>query len=511
MVERNNQLVILEDRSALIDDSYCPRLRFWSRDFARGQLIPQAVTRCTEINQETKTITYNTALEPVPHPGGLAPLKKSVYLVLGGAVHHGLNEMMDHCQLWEREHGEIPNLTATLEDHILPAVDLALEEFDSQLSGGGISIPDAQTAEQVQWKLREARAMVEGLVIVAGMRLIPNLLERFRVVEVEREKEFELAQVLLTNHPVPVYPRVIFQSRADALLEERSTGDLYLHSWKTSGYWGRQEEEQFKRDVQGLSEAVGVEQATMSTIERADLGIPKVMGIQMAILLKGAKSKSKPAASSPESWGENELWHNLGPGLRYHYSPITHAWRMASHGILPEDDQSLWAWSYTFPKPENKSGQGRLGKGWEPVAPFDSYPGGTRRWLLDLLAGKWQPECGDPFAQSIAMPEPWSRSDREMEDWLEEAKARVEEIHPHAEEVRQAMRDEDWPLVRSLLNRYFPKHRQSCVRFGGTRCWADPLCFGPDENWQRPLEKLEELGLRLREPHHAVGGTKADE
>ncbi len=542
----NNQFRVLEDRSALLDYAACPRLRFWSRDWGRGELFPKAVTRCKDVNHETKVVTFNTSLEQMPHPGGLSPLKKSVYLVLGGAVHHGLNEMM----LEAEDYNAIDQgvFTDGWKSLVLTSADIALVEFDRQLQSGSISVPDAQTPEQIAWKLREARALVEGLVIVAGMRLIPNLLERFRVVEVEREKEFEL--VTLTRSVtcyvcggigarsgiacgkcnrtgyIQIHNPVIFQSRADALLEERSTGDLYLHSWKTSADWGRMEEEQFKRDVQGLSEAVGVEQTGLpgdccqcgdsmdhNPMDAGHMPVPamepvRIMGIQMAILLKGYKSKSRTSATANDSssWGDSDLWHGLGPGLRFHNSLLVHAWRMSSHGILPDDDQSTWAWSYTFPNLANKSGLGRLGKGWEPVAPFDSYPGGNRQWLLDLLANRWQPECGDPFQSSIAMPEPWSRSDREVEDWLEEAKATVERIHPAAEMVRAAIREKDWPQVRQLLNSHFPKNRSSCVRFGGTRCWADPLCFGPDENWQNPLGRGEELGIGLREPHHAIGG-----
>lgn len=480
---------ILEDRSGLLDYQACPRLRWWSREWARGEVIDGKV-----------------------HCGGVAPAKSSVYLVLGQAVHTGLNAMLNYFK------GR-PDIKAPLYSIKMPrellfeAADVALGDFDQHFPVGAIHVPDAQTMEQVEWKVREARGLVEGLVMVAGLRLIPNLVERFRVVEVEAEKAFGLGAVRKvlkkenTDHyrevglsPGEIYyaedTPVVFQSRADALLEERETGDLYVHSWKTSADYGRQEEMQFRRDVQGMSEAVGIEQSGCDG---------RVMGIQMAFLLKGRKAGGGQGAGADIEWDDTSNWHGLGPGLRWHQSPLTHAWRMESHGILPEDDLSQWAWTKWYPKPENKSGLGKLGKGWESVAVFDEYPGGVRQWVLDLEARRWQPECyghlsiKDPLDRCLAMPEPWSRSDRELEDWLEQARAQSVEIQERAEGVRDAFRGENWQEARRLLNKYFPQSRRSCYSYGGM-CQMSDLCFGIDEIWQRPLEN----GFGLRVPHHQV-------
>jgi hypothetical protein len=519
----DNPLKIFEDRSGLLDYAACPRLRFWSREWGRGQLFTAGPKEFETIppDAQPEDMTGMVVRQDAKvHCGGLQPLKKSVYLVLGGAVHTGLNRMMLWVKEWE-EHGADVNANLLGDpvgwrELVLEATDHALAEFDLQTSSDTISVPDAKTPEQVAWKLREARALVEGLVMVAGFRLVPNLVERFRVVEVEREKRFKLAEWPIGTYPdgtpIPNSPtqEVWFESRADALLEERATGDLYVHSWKTSGDYGRQEEEQFKRDVQGLSEAIAIEETGLpgdccqcgDSIDHDAWGtghtpVPvmeqvKIQGIQMAFLLKGRKYPADRLG--------------LGEGLKIHYSPITRAWRQFAHGILPEQDESTWAWSWDVPKVNQKTGAeyiGNLGKGWEPQVVFDDYPGGTRQWILDLLDGKWQPEVGDPFRMVVAMPEPWSRSDREMEDWKAEAQSIVEQIHPRAEEVRQAMAQEDWQRARKLLNRYFPKDRASCFRYGG-RCWAEGICFGPDDVGQRPLEN----GFALREPHHSLGGEE---
>lgn len=517
---------IFTDRSGLESYSRCNRLYWWQR-------------------------AYNLGVDG--GPGGIEPRRKSIYLVLGGAVHSGLNYLMNCCR--NREMSPMlmltggprpldifkPSISPEFDkefgwhSEVMKAADLAVAEFRQAMASGEIYVPDATTPEQTEWKLREAKALVEGLVMVAGFRLVPNLMERFRVVEVEREKRFTLATLMTPPNPYPEIPHkhlwykqneevvggcticgarpieVIFESRADALLEERETGDLYVHSWKTSADYGRMEEQQFRHDVQGLTEAIAIEQSSITaSIERDETGHPisyteiqdlykgnaiRVQGIQMAMLLKGRKGGDKK--------DENTSWHGLGPGLKFHYSTITHGWRNYAHGIMPEDDCSAWAWSYFIPKPENKSGQGKLGKGWEPVAIFDTYEGGTRQWILDLMAGKWQPECGDPFAQTLAMPEPWSRSDREMEDVVEEFQSMVEEIWSKAEEVRAAFAAEDWDRARHLLNRHFPKNRKSCYSYGSP-CSMIDLCFGSDEAWQNPLGSLE-TAFKDREPHHSLG------
>lgn len=581
---------IYTDRSALIDHQACQRLGFWSREFGKGMVLPSATTaRLSQVSMASgNTVSVSVlpsdvminagdricftataagamvTVEPTVHPGGISPARKSIYLVIGGAIHTGLNYLMERVQAEEFASGYGDALKTSVQnlfqydspqerqghlvkepsgylntEMILAAADLALAEFNQSMADGSISVPDAQTPEQREWKLREAQALVEGLVMVAGFRLVPNLVERFRVVEVEQEKRFllttmankprpavffnpatitdEMVQaalksapgqimtltpkqqedllVMMTSQPVEVW----FESRADALLEERATGDLYVHSWKTAADYGRMEAQQFRRDVQGLSEAIAIEAAGIWTpTGETPPKSARIQGIQMAFLLKGRKSRqADPAGGGSSDWGDAPDWHGLGPGLRWHQSPLVHGWRMASHGILPDQDESQWAWSYTFPKAENKSGKGRLGKGWEPMAIFDGYPGGTRQWILDLIDGRWQPECGDPLASCVAMPEPWSRADREMVDWREQAEAMVAQIVPKADEVREAMGRGDWEGARRLLNRNFPQDRKSCYSFGSP-CWAEALCFGPDEVWQDPLEN----GYALRSPHH---------
>jgi hypothetical protein len=490
----DNPFPLYFDRSGLEAHAACPRLYWWTREW--GKHSPQF---------------------KAPHCGGLAPAGQSIYTALGGAVHEGLGTIL--CAAI----GEIPGSRwQSVVDH---AIEVALEEFNVA-AASPLSIPDATTPEQRAWKLREARALIEGLVLVAGLRLIPNLLERFDVVEVERERRFQLGiirkdkvdyipgQIIegtpfsrFSEHQISIASEqpLILETTADALLRERETGDLYVHSWKTAGDYGRQEEMQFRHDVQGLSEAIALEETTQignnsvipaGSAENRTWNV-RIQGIQMAFLLKGRKSRD---SAGDGEFVDSSSWHGLGPGMRYHFSPITHGWRQMSAGILPDDDLTRWAWSNKTIKPENKSGFGKLGKGWEEVAVFDAYPSGTRQWVLDLLAGRWQPELGDPFEGVVKMPEPWSRSDREMQDWREQTEHRVRAIAEAAPQVRAAFVAEDWDRARHALNRHFPMNRQSCFKFNST-CFCASLCYGPDHVWQEPLEE----GFVLRVPHHSLG------
>lgn len=466
------ELKLFEDRSGLEDHAACPRKRWWRREWGKGDVNP--------FDQEGKRM-----------PGGLEPRRKSIYLVLGGAVHHGLNALMLHVKNDGNAMGEAYNQTVEI------AADLAVEFFDGELARaglGGISIPDVANPEQQDWKTREARALVEGLVMVAGYRLIPNLVERFEVVEVETERRFELGRLrrlqywepeIKSSSAVLVAVPIIFESRADALLREKETGDLYVHSWKTSADYGKLEEDGFRRDAQGITEAIAIEKTGQGE---------RVMGVQMAFLLKGRKYE-----------------HKQIPGMKIHYSPITRAFRKFAHGILPGQDLSEWAWSWDVPKVNQKTGQtyiGNLGKDWEAVATFEAYSGGVRKWVTDLLAGKWQREAGDPFAGSLAMPEPWFRAEEEVEDWLEQAKHISEGIHIAAERVREAERVSDWAKVRKLLNGSFPQNRKSCENFYGGQCQFSQLCWGSAEGRQNPLG--EGVGFRVREPHHSLGEDEVE-
>jgi len=147
-------------------------------------------------------------------------------------------------------------------------------------TAGGVA--QYQPFDQDQWLKEEMAALVEAMVRCWARRRWRGIHEAFTILEVEREGCWKLAEEPCKfcaggklqfdstfDHSVKltcpkcggsgVEFELHFLSRHDALLHERSTGYLYLQSFKTTGSWDRRKELDAQVDMQGLSEAVDVE------------------------------------------------------------------------------------------------------------------------------------------------------------------------------------------------------------------------------------------------------------
>lgn len=469
-------------RSAMEAHHQCPRNRFLRYEALAGHPI------------------HDGQGGTVIHIGGFNLAENSVALLTGSAIHAGFAFLLQAIQDWE----QIGTLTPWREMRtdrgwhtiIDGAATAALAEFEREASANGISFGiDPPAAE---FYAAEQRALIEGLVWVAGLRLVPELISRYRVLEIEREERIELAPGLRP-----------FAARADALLADRASGDLSVFSLKTAAAYGRREEMRFKRDVQGMSEAVAIdawlagdalaaackEFGAWDTSQppygkQVEVKLPKVEVVQMAILLKGIR----------RAQGEDR-------GLRKeHYSPLTRAWCL----IDPINNLEQWAWSYDTPKTAKDGSvyMGKLGKEWRP-RPTWERAGGVRQWVLDLDAGLIQSEVGDPLAQCMALPEPWGRAEDEMADWLEQARVSEARIAAGAGLVNDALLVGDLAGARRALNEWFPQDRRSCVQFNSTCAFDGRVCFNPNGLIQLSQGLVPE-GLRPRIDHHADGAEIED-
>lgn len=500
-------------RSAVLDYQACPRLRLLGWELYKGKGFVECegcgnayaldgefaaefgmVSECAFCGSPMRVLTA--------HVGGLAPKRKSIYLVVGEAVHVGLEHMLRRACAPDGYIQETQT-TVRISPQVLDDSAAAALQCVDGYGPQGVNLHGCPPEWQ-DWKFQEQRAMVEGLVRAFGLAVLPTLLERYRVLEVEQECQMPLDGGGGSGEGGgEVAGGLVFQARIDALLEERDTGDLHILSFKTAKEWSKQSAMQFRRDMQGLTEAMTWE-AQHGQPSAEHPGGRRIEMTQMLILLKGKEYEDKWAGA---------------PGKWVHYSPLTRAYRLAIPGIVPEFDSSKWAWSYDVPKTyvrgdrKGETYMGTLEKDWKPTSTWDNYPGGMKAWVEDLYRGKWQPEMGDPFAKSFVMPEPWSRAQQEMEDMREQLVAQelevVEDVRYYQDLILWGVDDPD--PVRSFLNRKFRQHRASCSRYGGM-CWAEGICFGGSGGGGdagAPFFPVEELlapggGRRLRSPHHQV-------
>jgi hypothetical protein len=339
----------------------------------------------------------------------------------------------------------------------------------------------------------ELAALVEGMVRAYARRRWRPLLEQFEVLEVEREGEWKLGE----HRPDPDYNfdrsesfDLHFLSRHDALLLERSTGYLYLQSYKTTGSWDRRKEMDAQIDMQGLSEGVDVERRFAEAWERnKQLGWsadsrqqelvservaewlstlpepPTILGVRYEYLLKGSRKKDKNDPELPNRYVQD--------------TPLIRAYKQ--DGVTVDDRR--WATSYDWYDASGKSR--RLDyRSWQKAAVWKIMP--IADWIDMLDKGEVQPDAldqdGNPLdvlAEQFVTPLTVYRNQDDFYDMVEGLEAQEVQIAKDVAEVRHAREQGGAAAERSALNRLFGKNRRGCVYPGKCEMWE--ICHGAPE------------------------------
>jgi hypothetical protein len=446
---------------------------------------------------------------------GLSRNRIAVPLLTGITVHAGRAHMLNQIIKMGPECVR-PDLKVDVD----AAVQVALDEYQAELKVRGL---DIELGEDAQAVVDEQVALTEGLLRAYAKAGLPQLLEQYRVLEVEREDVWpQFTRVHPHGEFEARWLNIDFQSRADALLQERQTGDLYIDSLKTAAQYDHRKDEENRHDVQGLSEAAVVERRLrgdwevlkgLNTRQEGDevtaaslaggkndsyraflqslSDSPRIMGIQMTFLVKGIRRQAYEGAP----------YQTYSPLLKGYYR----------EGITERE----FAWKAETPCPgpghvlkQSKKGpivcEGKkfhkLGVDW---APFDTYRGegldivgGVKGWIEMLASGTVQPDAGDPFEAIIQSPLPYFRQDQDMSDWIEQAQAIEAKVAADAAELER-IRVEEPSRLRSALNVLAPQNRRSCDY--PSRCQMAEICFGDPSALINPFATTL---YQRRIPHH---------
>ena len=334
-----------------------------------------------------------------------------------------------------------------------------------------------------------------------ALRVLPGLVERYDILAVEREEILPL-----------VAGELSLMSRGDAILRYRETADILIGSWKTLGReWSGKLDEESRIDDQGISELAALETRLMSErgswrertlklqstlaefLRTADLN-PKasgvddleylrtelealeqqwfdyrsmptrVAGVKMVYLLKGDRKEE------PKDSGRYEQRMPLLRGWKKEIvDGVTHAisWQYA------------WSWFYTCSGPHDfryvrggvcpGGARHSLGKDWLPFTAWnDPDVGGVKGWMEKLASGTVQPECGDPLDQQVVVPLPYHRNQRDVDDWIAQARTQEAQTSDCSNRANQAIQDGDRVGLRVELNAAFSQTRRACL--WPTRC-----------------------------------------
>jgi len=413
---------------------------------------------------------------------GVVPVAKSIPLVTGNAVHRGVEHLLNRVRVSETVDVEM-------------AVQLAKDQYVCDCESAGFSGKGTQTDRQQAFTFEEQKALTEALIRAWAIVELPNIQQRYKVVAVEREVE-----------PIELAPGVMFMARVDAEFQENGSGDYFNYSLKTMKQWNERSENSYKSDLQGVTEIWAVEEDSRRVDRLIDSIVlnldalynvtpqqklidiagflgkkkkgKKVSGTRFCILIKGERKKPDYYGNDPEA-------------LYITYSPLIRGYKK----VTPTE--ILYAWSWFVPKPENKSGKGIIGQGWEPFNIWESDIS-IKDWVEALAAGLIQPECGNAVRQSVSTPVEYFRDEEEIREAIREIGWQERRIADGLEWLEKYQAKEPRLGVEDQLAEYFPHIRKHCEFHFGAACPYKDLCWKP-EVARDPLGS----GLyQIRESHH---------
>ena len=349
---------------------------------------------------------------------GITRKSQSVPLATGSVVHEGV----------------AAGLQGASEDD---AAGVAIDAYAKLVADRGLDTND-------DWTPPEQSALAEALVRVHHRECLPTLKRDFDILSIEADDCQELA------------PGIGWQFRLDAALRSRVTGGLVPYSLKTMSEWRKNTAEEIRCDMQGLSEAWGLERATGEECEF----------VKMDFLMKGKRDFDDRV------------------NARVTMNHLIRGW--VSNDVVPK---YAWRWKWQ----DAEGGHSLSAKKWQPFYVWQAM--GVREWLDMLWAGDVQPEAGDPKPGAVIAYPPIFRNPDHILRW-------------HRQTIAQAERTQfalTFIYIRTAtggeaLDIWFPQYTAQC--FGGkyhTKCQFYEICHEGGLVARDPLGSGEFI---RRDPHH---------
>lgn len=479
-------------------------------DLPRYQLDPEAIwtdrTRIIAYQECPRRRYYHSHFPTSKGHIGIQPVKVYIPFATGAHTHHGLACLLS---------GMDTDM----------AVEAAVTAYRAEVARRGIQL---ELGEDESAVCAEQVALTEGMIRAYALVKLPELFNEFEVLEVEYEDVWPFAALETREEPKDIRITQIIEPkripinlmvRADALLREKNSQDLYIQSFKTAASYDRRTESEANHDVQGLSEAAATEvrlNIIWQTLRKLLLdgwidsdgtillgedkgnrlsaihdlkgrtiplsermlaymmecdNPPKISGIRMEYLLKGRRQEY------PED-----------SGIYVQYSPLVRGY--VKEGIEGPE----YGWKREF-RDEGTGSKRRLDyRTWKAFNAWEQN-GGVKAWIELLATGTIQPDAGDCLTQQFVTPIPYMRQEDDLRDWYEQTVTQETRIALALKEVEEA-REAGEMAYRSTLNRFFPQHRRSCD--WPSKCAFVDVCYGTNVR-QDPVAS----GLfQPREPHH---------
>ena len=387
---------------------------------------------------------------------GLQGAKKKEDLVLGSALHWGMEVMLEAAYTnpfggySPQERGEL----------VWGAGEAAKSEFLQEASKGLVMQWDEDfenlMPESAAKLVEEQAALAQALVVAFGLRHLEGIYERYELVATEPEI------VWLLGQSAGLGKYFVMMSRPDAVLRDRVTGKLYVVSYKTTQKVDDLTHLKMEVDPQALTEMMAV---------RAWMPGEEVAGVLYYYFSKGTK-------------GFDKGWQ----AKRYE-SPLIRPWKSVQMTGPSTPAQFAAKYEWWDQDPQGGWHKHTLGKYWQRVESYKEP--GLGEWLGWLSEGMVQPGMGIDFlAQAVSDPQPVLRSIAEQEQW------RRTELR---EEIGRRVDIEQIEAGILSPEDAFQKRTTACFDWQHTCPW-----FGVCHRGQTVEEGLANGRLRPREPNHPV-------
>lgn len=446
--------ILYTDRSRTLARQKCARRGWFEYDIPNGTPIPGVVL--TRLNSD---------------------------LMIGSAFHTGVESLLtDHSpdeSVWRALEGDGGHWPG----------------FWPLVRSKGLVLGDKEDAYYVY---HEQASLIEALIRGYAKYALPMLLARFDVVEVEREGNATLVDGDFT---------LIWGYRADALLLERDTQDLYVLSLKTTKDFSKKKAEGGNRDMQGLSEVAAIDQrlqgwqeaTTQCSILQEQEFKQASLEHKLEILKRGNKNPEDVPAWFVSRWEEGappscfgvkmeyalkglKLEDPKGSGVWKYSNPLIRPWKYAEDlggkGRRAGLGNERYAISYDFT--DDMGGNHRLGKGWVRINIWEDM--GVKEWIEYVADTPIQGfDSGRALAAQFALPEEFYRNDNDIERWKKRIVFAGRRQSLGVVSTLDALGTGNFEVFEDRLDEFFPPSSDQCDY--PTRCVYQDICYSANKGY----------------------------
>ena len=421
-----------------------------------------------------------------PNGYGLQMKATKVPLMSGLMAHDGLAPILEWC----RDH---PQYIETPPDLVIrQGVQQALEKYGTLVKVRGYAYLGA--TEEVMSVLREQQYLIEGLIWAWCLEVLPEILKRGQVVEVEVDDTYVFGCTCglgdgigsKSQHEERDCEGMGLMCRPDFLILTRLTQELEYHEFKTTSMDSITFRDKWEVMIQMFAATLDAERRLQKHVQ----------SIYIHGLIKGKREGDYNPATGKRD------------GAYRQSSIFCYGYRKPA---MPPMEPEQWAGQYEWQDEWGKNH--RLGKTFQKAGVWelpDHYMAQAPDMSKAEFWAKWLPP--EARKKALIVLGPFSRQTLMVDHFLQEVKGDEErwqaglwELYECALNLQETAQTADYwtavwghPQFQGLMNKLFPRSYE-CRRYGGrNRCQFETPCFFR-EGWADPIGS----GFYIeRRPHH---------